>query len=166
MSEESSWIERAKSQVAYHKQAVAFLERVGRHFPVGPSDTGLVSRLWVEADQLDDLVCGLLEEMNTGLLDRRGTIDTTRGASPCSATSVDDGVAYECSWSLLWGNGPGVSVCLATDTISAGYRVRVRALQDSEAEAVRFPVREAELKDALTAAYVAEATAHDPADKG
>ncbi len=156
-TQQISWLERAQKLVAYHQEALGFIQRIGQQLPASPSDALAVGRLWLEAEKLDPTVCGLLDEMNVGLLGGKGELDTTRGAS-LAQSPADDRLVYECTWSLRWEDSRGVSVDLAMDSLSEAYYVTVRGLQSGQAERVRFPLDEAELKEALVNAYVADAT--------
>jgi arylformamidase len=158
MSEETPWVEQARRLVAYHQEALDFVSRVGQQLPVSAADAALVGRLWLEADGLDNLVCALLDEMNTGLLEGKGALDATRGASLGPSASSEEAVFYDCVWALLWGDGRGVSVNLAVNSGSRDYEVSVRSIQAKEVQRIGFPVAEAELKGALIDAYVAEVT--------
>ena len=161
MSEELSWIERAKKLVEYHEEAQDFVRRVGKQLPTGPSDALAVSELWVEADRLDDLICSLLDEMNTGLVGGNAELDTTRGASIRPAGFEEEAVFYECSWTLQWGEHRGVLVNLAVEPSARLYEVNVHAIQAEETRSIRHPVTESELKEGLINAYVIETTRDD-----
>jgi hypothetical protein len=158
MSEKLSWIERAEKLVKYHDEAFDFVRRASEQLPVFPEDAHAVARLWVEVEQLDSLVCGLLDEMNTGLLNGKADMDTTRGASMRTGMMDDQYVAYECSWMLLWERGFGVAVNLAIDPRSRAWEANVQSLKSRGSQSIRFPLSEIELKDALVDAYVSEAT--------
>lgn len=156
-TQQISWLERAHKLVTYHQEALGFIQRIGQQLPASPSDALAVGRLWLEAEKLDPVVCGLLDEMNVGLLGGKGELDTTRGAS-LAQSPAEDRLVYECTWSLRWEDSRGVSVDLALDSLSEAYYITVRGLQSGQAERVRFPLDEAELKEALVNAYVADAT--------
>ena len=161
MSEEISWIERAKKLVEYHEEAQDFVRRVGKQLPTGPSDALAVSELWVEADRLDDMICSLLDEMNTGLVDGNAKLDTTRGASVRPASFEEEAVFYECSWALQWGDSRGVLVNLAVEPGARSYEVNVHAIKSEETRSIRYPVTEPDLKEGLINAYVIETTRED-----
>ena len=159
MSEELCWIDRARTLVGYHQEALEFIARAAEQLPAAsPADALAVGRLWLEADMLDHLVCGLLEEMNTGLIEGRGELDATRGVAPHPHSLDDQGLVYECSWSLLWGDGQGVSVRLAIDPLSEKFQASAAALKTPVTLDLSFPLTQPDLTDALTRAYVAEAT--------
>lgn len=158
MREEPPWLERARRLVAYHQEALDFVRRVGQQLPVGATDAGMVARLWLEAEELDNLVCALLDEMNTGLLEGKGELDATRGASLRPSASGEESVFYDCVWSLLWGDGRGISVNLAVNSRSGDYEASVRSVEARKVQRIGFPIAEAELKDTLIDAYVAEVT--------
>ena len=161
MSEDLSWIERAKKLVEYHEEAQDFVRRVGEQLPTGPSDAWAVSELWVEADRLDDMICSLLDEMNTGLEDGNAELDTTRGASMRPADFEEEAVFYECSWTLQWRDNRGVVVNIAVEPNARSYEVNVQAIRAEESQRIRHPVTELELKEALINAYVVETTRGD-----
>jgi len=161
LREELSWIERAKKLVEYHEEAQNFVRRVGKQLPTGPSDALAVSELWVEADRLDDMICSLLDEMNTGLVGGNAELDTTRGASIRPAGFEEEAVFYECSWTLEWGNNRSVLVNLAVEPSARLYEVNVHAIQAEETRSIRHPVTESELKEGLINAYVIETTRGD-----
>ena len=166
MSEEISWIERAKKLVEYHEEAQDFVQRVGEQLLTGPSDALAVSELWVEADGLDDMICSLLDEMNAGLIDGKAELDTTRGASVRPASFEEEAVFYECSWTLQWGDNLGVLVNIAMEPSARSYEVNVHAIRSEETRSVRYPVTESELKERLINAYVIEATREDFTSQG
>ena len=113
MSEELFWLEKAKKMVSYRQEALDFIDRAGEQLPVNPTDAPALSRLWVEADQLDEMICSLLDEMNAYLIEGKGDLDTTRGASVRPYASDQESLVYECAWSLFWDDVKAVSVNLA-----------------------------------------------------
>ena len=122
-------------------------------------DAGAVSALWREAEELDEMICTLLGEMNSILLDGRGELDTTRGASPAGSPADADRVVYECSWTLDWDGDLGISVKLSTQPRYSALELVVRAVHASEERPVPYPVAEDGLKRALAHIYAAEASA-------
>ncbi|MCI0821930.1 MAG: hypothetical protein J4N34_00740, partial [Chloroflexi bacterium] len=64
MADSGAWLDRARQLVDYHREALDFINRVSGQFPVNDSHAGHLSRLWVEADGLDQMVCSLLEDVN------------------------------------------------------------------------------------------------------
>ena len=154
MTESSSWLERAKRLLKYRREAAEFLDRVSRQLPVSPSDAASVSLLWEAADELDALACGLLNEMNAGLMAGRAELDTTRGAIPVGT----DGVTYECCWTLAWNDGLGLSVRLSTDPRHSTLELLVRSTRSAEERQVPYPTTEDDFKLALAQAYAAEAS--------
>lgn len=159
MSDEMSWTDKARRMAEFHSEALEFIERAGQHLPVSHADAPAVSRLWLEAEELDDFICGLLEEMNAELLDGSASVDTTRGASPRIGAMDQHYAAYDCAWSLLWDEGRSVSMILSIDSQTMTCEARVTGTKSGRARGMGFPVSERELKDALTDAYVAEAFA-------
>ena len=155
---EYSWLERAKKLVEYNSEALDFLRRVGGQLPVARADAAAISRLWVQADNMDETICRLLEEMNAGLLDGAGELDTTRGASMRQSDIYEEAVYYDCTWSLLWGNGRGILVNLAVESLFHDFDMRVQSLLASSSQPVRYPFTEDEFKEYLVNAYFAEAT--------
>lgn len=159
MSEDISWIDRAKQLVSYHKEALDFIERAGEQLPAHPGHAGILSRLWVESDGLDDTICSLLHELNSHLLEEQATMDTTRGASMRPTIMDEQSLFYECSWNLLWDDeARGISVNLAIDASTNLFEAHVRSIGASETFGTRFPLSESNLKEALTDAYVSEVT--------
>ncbi len=154
MRDSSSWLERAKRLVKYRREAAEFLERVGQQLPVSPSDAASVSLLWEEADELDAMVCGLLNEMNAGLMAGRAELDTTRSALPAGT----EGVTYECCWTLAWNGGLGLSVKLSTDPRYSTLELCVHSARSTEERRVPYPTTEDDFKLALAQAYAAEAS--------
>lgn len=163
MTNEFSWLDRAKRLIEYHPDALDFIRRAGEQLPVSPGEAGLVSRLWSESDMLDGLICNLLEEMNVSLRQAQGEVDTTRGVAVRATGLSEESIFYECSWSLLWDDGDGISVNLAIEPGTDRFDAEVRAIGASEIVKLRYPFTESDLKDALTTAYVAEATKDGPA---
>ena len=159
MTDSISWLDEAKKLLEYRREAAEFLERAARQLPVSPDDAGAVSALWHEADGLDAMVCALLGEMNAVLLDGGGELDTTRGASPAGSPADADGVVYECSWTLDWDGGLGISVKLSTESRHPTFNLVVRATRASEERRVPYPIAEEGLKLALANTYAAEANA-------
>ena len=162
MSQNFSWIERARKLVEYHQEALYFISRAIKELPISPDDALAVSRLWLEADQMDELICSLLDDMNSGLIGGKGELDVMRGVSLRPSEFEQDVVFYDCSWSLMWDGKRGVSVNLAIEPRSKAYVVSVLALQAKETLRVRFPFDESDLQEALTSIYVAEATSDCP----
>ena len=155
MTDSTSWLDEAKKLLEYRREAAEFLERAAQQLPVSPGDAGAVAALWHEAERLDTMVCTLLSEMNAALLEGGGELDTTRGASPVDA----DGVVYECSWTLDWGDDLGLLVKLSTEPKHLTLDLVVRATRASEDRRVSYPLTEDSLKHALGNAYAAEAAA-------
>ncbi len=154
MRDSSSWLDRARRLLKYRREAAEFIERVSQQLPVSPSDAASVSALWEEADELDPMVCGLLNEMNAGLIAGRAELDTTRGAMPVGT----DGVTYECCWTLAWDDGLGLSVKLSTDPKYSTLELLVRSTRSAEERRVPYPTTEDDFKLALAQAYAAEAS--------
>ena len=161
MSDELSWIERAQRLVDYHREALEFIGRAGQEIRASPAHAVSIGRLWLEADGIDDMVCTLLDEMNTGLLGGDGELDTTRGVAMRPSRLGEEGVFYSCSWSLLWDGGKGVSLDLSIEPRSGTFEAQVRSLKGIQSTDVRFPLSDLDLKEALVSAYVAETTSVD-----
>jgi hypothetical protein len=158
LSEEISWVERARALVAYHQEALDFIRRAGEHLPASPSHALALCRLWVEADALDMMLCSLLDEMNAHLLNAKAEMDTTRGASMRPSVLDEERLFYDCSWTLLWERNRGVSVNLSVEAETGAFEARVLAMRSRQSHGIRFPIVESNLKEALTNAYFAEAT--------
>ena len=151
--------------VAYHEDALTFIHRASEHFAVSSEHIELVMRLWVDADDLDALILPLLDALNVDLLDGKAELDTTRGvtAQPSAFGAIDgadaEEVVYECIWSLSWGAGREVSVALSANS-SGVFHVKARRKASSSEHRIGHPPSERAIQDALTAAYVAEATSN------
>jgi len=161
--EDTPWTERARRMVAYHQDALNFIRRASEHFAVSFEHVELVMRLWVDADDLDALVLPLLDSLNVELLDGTAELDTTRGVSvqPSALGAIEgthaEEVVYECIWSLNWDSGRGVSVALSVSS-SGVFQVQARGSVSNREHRIGYPPAERALQEALTAAYVAEAT--------
>ena len=150
--------------VAYHRDALNFIRRASEHFAVSSEHVELVMRLWVDADDLDALILPLLEALNVELLDSTAELDTTRGVSvrPSALGAIEgsgaEEVVYECIWSLNWESERGVSVSLSVSS-SGVFQMQAHGRASNREHRIGYPPAEIALQDALTAAYVAEATA-------
>lgn len=158
------WIERARCMVAYHPEAVDFIRRASDYFPVDMAHIHLLLRLWVEADNMDAVILPMLHELNAGLLDEEGIIDTNRGASlrPTAFASFSDAnteeIVYECFWHLNWGDSQALSVVMSVNGDGV-FQVQARGEASVSEHRIGYPPSENALKDALIAVYVAEQTA-------
>ncbi len=159
MTDSKPWLDEAKKLLEYRREAAEFLERAAQQLPVSHDDAGAVSALWHEAEGLDAMVCTLLDQINTVLLDGRGELDTTRGVSPLGSPADAERVVYECSWTLDWGDCLGISVKLSTDPRYSSFELLVRATRAAEERRVPHPAAEDDLKLALAHTYAAEASA-------
>ena len=158
MSSETSWTDRGKKLVEYHPQAQDFIRRAGGRLPVSQDDAPVLSRLWVEADGLDELVCTLLDQLNNDLLKGEAEFDTTRGSSVRrSRLDQQESLFYDCTWSLAW-EGRSVVVNLSVEAKTSLYEAQVGAGSANEVHPVSHPFSENALKAALISAYVAEVT--------
>ena len=162
--ETPEWIERARRMVEYHSEALGFIHRASEHFATKPEHAQLLMRLWVEADNLDGKMLQALNDLNVGLLNGRGELDTTRGVTmkPSALgvlgdTGTDEEITYECIWSLLWGAGRGVSVTLSANDKGV-FHVQVRGTSSLRQHRVGYPVTIGALQDALVDVYVTEST--------
>jgi hypothetical protein len=158
MTEANAWLERAKQLVGYHTEALDFINRVKDQLPVDESYASHLSRLWVEADALDTLVCSLLEDVNEQLLSGAGEMDTTRGAAVRPSLLAEETLFFECAWSLTWAEGKAITLGLAIDASTGIFEALAGGQASGTTRSVRFPISESALKDALTEVYVAEAT--------
>lgn len=155
------WIERARSMAAYHAEARDFIRRAQPQHPVEDDDVYPLMRLWVQADQLDELILTLLQTLNAELLRRRGELDTTRSVDGYS----EDGerrIFYECGWKLEWGQpGPSrsVNVTIGFDEDSVFYAYASGGRSWMFTQSIGYPITESALQDALCEAYVRESTA-------
>ncbi len=159
--DESSWLDEARKLTEYRKEAVSFLLRASSRFDASPEHAKAVSHLWLEADKLDSLIYGLLEEINRGLLSGKGEIDVTRGAS-VKPHHGSDTLFYDCTWSILWKPNHGIAVNLAVEPASASFEMKVASLKAGEEEIVPFPPESSALKNTLKNAYAAEASIPTP----
>ena len=161
--DDTPWTERARRMVAYHQDALNFIRRASEHFAVSSKHVELVMRLWVDADDLDALILPLLDALSVDLLDGAAELDTTRGVSvqPSALGAIEgsdaEEVVYECIWSVNWESGRGVSVALSVSS-SGVFQVRARGSVSNREHRIGYPPTERALQEALTAAYVAEAT--------
>lgn len=161
--DEQSWTERARRMIDYHSDARDFISRASEHFPARDEHVQLLLRLWVEADNLDAVILPLLDEMNAELMDNRGELDTTRGASARQSPmnvfndSESEEVVYECIWSLNLASMLGVSVCFSVREDGI-FDASVRGSASGLEQRVGYPIETGALQDALVSVYVAEAT--------
>lgn len=152
------WIERARSMAGYYDEAMDFIRRAQPQHPVENDDAYPLMRLWVQADQLDELILTLLQTLNAELLGGVGELDTTRSVNGYS----EDGerrISYECGWALTWGRrrrGVNVTISFDADGIFYAYAAGVRS---AFTQRIGYPVTESALQDALCEAYVRETTA-------
>ncbi|MFN3974591.1 MAG: hypothetical protein ACK4K2_04870 [Dehalococcoidia bacterium] len=178
----SSWIERVRRLVAYQQEAVGFLERVRQQFPLAmPQHAPAVARLWLLADEVDPFLCTLLEELNRGLLEGKGQVDTTRGAQvrqegmplgpglegvPGLSPQLLEGketMRYDCTWSLRWEPAKTVAVQLSVEPDSEVFRGVAMAHQAGLTRDVVCPIRSGErqrfeegVRDALLECFASE----------
>ena len=164
MAESRAWLDRAKRLVGYHQEALDFIDRVRGQLPVDDSYAVYLSRLWVEADELDQTVCSLLEDVNHHLIEGSGEMDTTRGAAVRPSLLAEETLFFECSWSLTWSNGKSISLGLAIDATTGVFEALASGQLSNTTQTVRFPVTESALKDAFTQVYVVEATTQPSGD--
>ena len=151
------WIERARSMAAYHAEAMDFIRRAQPQHPVEDDDVYPLMRLWVQADNLDELILTLLQTLNAELLDGVGELDTTRSVNGYS----EDGerrIFYECGWALEWADERSVSVTVGFDEDGVFYAYAGGA-RSSFTQHIGYPITESALQDALCEAYVRESTA-------
>ena len=158
MAESGSWLDRARQLIDYHQEALDFIDRVSNQLPVKASYAGHLSRLWVEADRLDQLVCSLLEDVSSHLISGSGEMDTTRGAAVRPSLLAEESLFFECAWSLTWGGGKAISLALAIDAATGIFEAQASGSSSGATQPVRVPISESALKDAFTEVYVAEAT--------
>lgn len=151
------WIERARSMAAYHAEALDFIRRAQPQHPVEDDDVYPLMRLWVQADQLDELILTLLRTLNAELLGGGGELDTTRSVNGYS----EDGerrIFYECGWALEWADARGVSVTVGFDADGVFYAYAA-GVRSAFTQRIGYPITESALQDALCEAYVRESTA-------
>lgn len=175
-SDRMRWTDRIRQMVSYHAEALDFVHRAEQHNPTisFPSlyssilrDRVLaVLRLWVEADELDEMVLSLLSELNTDVMQGKGSLEATRGVE-MRPTEMGSGQYrdrdrnmtpfYECVWSISWAEGRSVSVHLATRTAwGNAYSADVRGARSLIKRQIAYPMKEGELKDMLVMMYTAE----------
>ena len=150
------WIERARSMAAYHAEAMDFIRRAQPQHPVEDDDVYPLMRLWVQADQLDELILPLLQTLNADLLGGVGELDTTRSVNGYS----EDGerrISYECGWALEWADERGVNVTVGFDADGVFYAYAA-GVRSSFTQRIGYPITESALQDALCEAYVREST--------
>lgn len=151
------WIERARSMAAYHAEAMDFIRRAQPQHPVIDDDVYPLMRLWVQADQLDELILTLLQTLKSELLGGVGELDTTRSVNGYS----EDGerrIFYECGWALAWADERGVNVTVGFDADGVFYAY-AGGSRSSFTQRIGYPITESALQDALCEAYVRETTA-------
>ena len=151
------WIERARSMAAYHAEALDFIRRAQPQHPVEYHDVYPLMRLWVQADQLDELILTLLRTLNDELLGGVGELETTRSVNGYS----EDGerrIFYECGWALAWADERGVSVTVGFDADAVFYAY-AGGVRSAFTQRIGYPITESALQDALCEAYVRESTA-------
>lgn len=165
MAESGEWLDRARQLVGYHQEALDFIDRVKGQLPVDDSYALYLSRLWVEADDLDQTVCSLLEDLNHHLIGGGGEMDTTRGAAVRPSLLPEEALFFECAWSLAWGDGKAVSLELAIDATTGIFDAHAIGRISNAKRAVPFPITESAMKDAFTEVYVAEATSESSDDE-
>ena len=151
------WIDRARSMAGYYVEARDFIRRAQPQHPVQDDDVYPLMRLWVQADQLDELILPLLQTLNAELLGGGGELDTTRSVNGYS----EDGerrISYECGWALEWADARGVNVTVGFDEDGVFYAY-AGGVRSSFTQHIGYPITESALQDALCEAYVRETTA-------
>ena len=153
-----NWIERAKSLVDYHSEAEGFLSRAGAYFPVTPEDAEAICLLWVEADSLDEMLYGALEEVNQGLLERSGEIDVTRGADIVEEIGAGDACVYQCTWSLDWQSERRLAIVISIEPRSQSLSALVQS-SGGEPIPLSIPLQIDSLQQAISLAHYRTMTA-------
>ncbi|HAL49647.1 MAG: hypothetical protein FI707_09565 [SAR202 cluster bacterium] len=151
------WIERAESLVEYHDEALEFVRRVGTQLPNDPLDAEAVCQLWTQADDLDETLCGLYDQMNERLLNGEGRIEVTRGADVAEGFGPEPALVYQCTWALEWCSDSNISIVLSIEPRSGALALAVAAAR-SEWAPLRVPLDEAQAKRELGLAYYRAAT--------
>ena len=146
------WIERAESLVEYQSEAVEFVRRVGTQLPNDLADAEAVCQLWTYADDLDETLCGLYDQMNDRLLNGEGRIEVTRGADVTEGFGPEPELVYQCTWALEWGSDSNISIVLSIEPRSGALALAVAAAR-TEWAPLRAPLDETEAKRALGLAY-------------
>ena len=183
------WIDSIAKAYQYKLDALDFLSRVREQFPSSnPTHAGVVSKLWIAADDMDKPVNIALAELNQGLLSDKGEIEITRGASmqPGSSSQIEfnsefsdstndqflgqmgsfnpDRLIYECTWSLSWRTNDdeyAIAFRLIANANTGELRALVNGFNFPENYDITFPLIGNELKDGLAKAYVEEATSNE-----
>lgn len=156
MEHPSPWTEEVRRLADYHREAAEFLQRVRQRFPQAhPRHVGAVARLWLSADELDPLVCSVLEELNRALLEGKGEVDTTRGASLRPDLVGREALHYECAWALTWPTG-ALRVRLSVEPEDPSPRLEVAAERAGERERLAYPVDPDRLRRALGRLFALE----------
>ena len=156
------WISQTREFLELTREAREFVERATETFPRAMvEDAQAVARLWQHATALDDQVLMLLGEINQGLLEGKGEMDSTRGASVRSilpGVVTEELLFYECTWSLAWeGADHQILVKLAVEPQMESFHLQVSSLNALRPVDVRFPMEEEQqLKEALKKVYVQE----------
>ncbi|MDP6072551.1 MAG: hypothetical protein QGG34_13505 [SAR202 cluster bacterium] len=146
------WIERAERLVEYHVEAAEFVRRVGSQLPNKPGDAESVCLLWTQADDLDETLCGLFDQMNGRLLNGEGRIEVTRGADVTEGFGSEPELVYQCTWTLEWSAQSSISFVLSIGPRSGAVALAAAAIR-SEWTQLRLPLDETQAKRALGLAY-------------
>ena len=180
------WIEDIQKSVRYRREALEFLGRAREQFPASsPTHAGAVASLWLAADTMDGPCYEAMERLNQGLLQGATEVEITRGASMQPVPQLDpifdssfpptgaeasppplERLIYECAWSMLWEDGQlGLAVRLTMDPQTNELRVLAQGKSFPEHRELDYPLDEDRLKDALSALFVAEATAEETGEQ-
>ncbi len=155
------WIAQTREFLELTREAREFVERAAETFPKAiVEDAQAVARLWQHAAALDPQVYPLLEEINQHLLEGKGEVDMTRGAS---VRSILPGVVqeellfYECTWTLNWEEANHqIFVKLAVEPQMESFHLQVSSFNTLRPVDVRLPVEVEQFKEALKKVYVQE----------
>ncbi len=164
--QDKDWIERARSMVAYHAEALDFIRRAALPVLFDDADVRMLTRLWIEADDLDDMLMTHLSELNNSLIGGAGALDASRGVSqrPSAVSGLTDfpteiSAFFECSWSLVWADERAVIVTLELDVAAGVFHAYARGTKSSTEARIGYPITANSLQGALADTFVAEATA-------
>ena len=134
-----AWIVRTNRMVGYREEALDFLERAGSQLPVFESDVGLVCRLWVVADEHDELICRALTEFDSAVFDVAGELDVTRGAEMRPDPENGSHAVFLCSWSVIRPDRQSVSCILYGEQLTGAIGLEIRD-HHGFSRSVPFPI--------------------------
>ena len=175
------WIQETLAAVEKRLEAFKFLERVREQCPSASLlHAESVTRLWSASEDVDYLLCPLLETLQNSLLMQSSEIVTTQGAtirhanglalpraSKENQTGLDpepiaEVLVYECSWSLQWENTKkSITITLSLEPVNNTITAKVSAKSWPIPQEIIFPISESQLKLVLSEYLVKELTSDE-----